>query len=94
MNGHTTGMGTHSTNMDESKLSVFSSRINQGGLLKPQRRPREVRPTTKFSNFGPESCDLQINTFYQAPIGQENWSVKHIKLRSHTMAFNKKKQQP
>lgn len=85
-------MATHTTDMDQSKISVFSGR-QHGGMLKPSRRPRPLRPSTKFSEFGPESCDLQINTFYQAPIGQENWTVKHIKLRSQTVVFNKKKQQ-
>ena len=92
VNGHGTGMATHTTDLDQSKMSVFSSRHNRG-MLKPSRRPRPLRPNTKFSEFGPESCDLQINTFYQAPIGQENWAVKHIKLRSQTVVFNKKKQQ-
>ena len=31
--------------------------------------------------FGIDNCNLRINSFYKAPVGQENWAVKHIKPR-------------
>jgi len=78
-------MDTHTNMGDSSKMSVFSSRLGTGnGLLKPNRRPRPLRANTRHFNneYGPESCDLQINTFYQAPVGEENWAIKHMNLRS------------
>ena len=27
---------------------------------------------------GNDNCSLQINTFYQAPVGEENFQIKHL----------------
>ena len=50
-------------------------------MLRPSRRPR-FNPASQVerasSGLQPENGDLQMNTFYRAPIGQEQWAIKHI----------------
>ena len=68
-------------------------------MLKPSRRPRfhptlaadELFPSflgdTGIENsFMPEDGQV-MNTFYNAPVGRENWSIKHIEPRAHSQAI-------
>ena len=74
--------------MDESRFSIFSSRHQRvygtklgPSFMKPSRRPKPIKRRNMngdFRNVGPESFDLRINTFYKAPIGAENWAIKHM----------------
>ena len=43
--------------------------------------------------YGIDQCDLRINKFYKAPIGDENWAIKHIKLRSSSTMGTTQRQQ-
>ena len=71
----------------------------QKSMLKPSRRPRfhptlaadELFPSflgdTGIENsFMPEDGQV-MNTFYNAPVGRENWSIKHIEPRAHSQAI-------
>lgn len=60
-------------------------------MLKPSRRAR-FSMLGSTSAFGQNNCNLNINTFYRAPIGQENWSVKHIEPEAANIAALKNKQ--
>ena len=71
-------------------------------MLKPNRRPR-FHPTIQaaeelFPSFlGDIGIDNSymiddrhvMNTFYNAPVGRENWSIKHIEPRARTQVFMK-----
>ena len=48
--------------------------------LKPSRRPRFNPSASEMAQAeaGRRSCDLRINSFYGAPIGKEDWRIKHI----------------
>ena len=71
----------------------------QKSMLKPSRRPR-FHPTLAADELFPsflgdtgieDSLMLEdgqvMNTFYNAPVGRENWSIKHIEPRAHTQAI-------
>ena len=54
-------------------------------MMKPSRRARPKKSQKeKGSDF--DTCDLQINTFYGLPVGEENWRVKVIKDRSFSVS--------
>ena len=68
-------------------------------MLKPSRRPRfhttyaadELFPSFLGDTGIEDSLMLEdgqvMNTFYNAPVGRENWSIKHIEPRFHSMAI-------
>ena len=62
-------------------------------FMKPSRRPKPMRRRLQtgdnYGNGDANGCNLRINTFYGAPIGAENWAIKHIKLRSQSVAFGR-----
>ena len=63
------------------KLNNLTQIKRNSVFLRPSRRPRfnpSIQIERASSGLRPESCDLRMNTFYRAPIGQEKWAIKHI----------------
>ncbi len=57
--------------------------------LKPSRRPRfthDMYDEAARGVFDFDACNLRINKFYKAPIGEEDWSIKHIEPRARSLA--------
>ena len=70
--------------LDQIKGIVFPSDCSNGkfpGIQNRSRRPNRKRlPPLEGLDFDDRS--QRINTFYQAPIGEENFQIKHIVLPS------------
>ena len=66
-------------------------------MLKPSRRPRfnPIMPE-EFPSFF-QAADSQemfemptnVNTFYQSPLGQAVWAIKHMETRAQSMVYKK-----
>ena len=77
----------YSTSAYEGSSHAGVKRQNMG--LKPSRRPRfinEMYEEAARGVFDFDACNLRINKFYKAPIGEEDWSIKHIQPRARSFA--------